>query len=77
MTERDNHFVSCDDASSGVRNQASEPESPDFAVSEASDNNSSVGDDFMPSSLEPTGCTRSTRISHPPKRFMYDRNHIH
>ena len=77
LTESDDDFVSCDCASSSVRNQASEPESPDFAVSEASDNNSfSVADDFVPPSPEPTGPRRSTRISRPPERFTYDRIHI-
>ena len=35
LTESDNDFVSYDDACSSVRNQASEPQSPAFVVSEA------------------------------------------
>ena len=77
LTESDNDVVSSDGASSSVRNQASKLQSPDFAVSEASDYNSfSVADDFVPLSPEPTGPRRSTRISRPPERFTYDRNHI-
>ena len=78
LTESDHDLVSCDDTSySGVRIPASEPKSPDFAVSEASDNtSSSVADDFVPPLPEPTVQRRSTRISRPPKRFTYDRNHI-